>query len=85
MFFTGLFCGFRAVRLRRAGFLRGFCAAGGGAVQVRAISSILHQVGNCKVELAAAQGAAARAYCVLASNSNWRFRFREKEDFLAFL
>jgi len=30
MFFTRLFCGFRAVRLRRAVFLRGHCAAGGG-------------------------------------------------------
>jgi len=56
----------------------------GAAALVRAISSILHQVGNCKVELAATQGVAARAYCGLASNSNWRFRFREKEDFLAF-
>ncbi|MEI7719672.1 MAG: hypothetical protein WCI89_00480 [bacterium] len=31
MFFTGLFCGFRAVRLRRLHFLRGVCAAFGGA------------------------------------------------------
>src|SRR3989344_9014865 len=54
---------------------------GAAARPVRAISSILHQVGNCKVELAAAQGAAARAYCGLASNSNWRFRIREKENF----
>ena len=53
----------------------------GAAALVRAISSILHQIGNCKVELAAAQGAAARAYCGLASNSNWRFRIREKENF----
>src|SRR3989338_4914995 len=30
MFFSGLFCGFRVVRLRRAVFLRGFRAAGGG-------------------------------------------------------
>src|SRR3989344_9076328 len=30
MFFSGLFCGFRAVRLRRASFRRGHWAAGGG-------------------------------------------------------
>jgi len=42
----------------------------------------VHHVENCKVELAAAQGAAARAYCVFGLNSNWRFRFREKENFL---
>ena len=37
-------------------------------------SNPAHQVGNCKVELAAAPCAAARAYCGLALNSNWRFR-----------
>jgi len=62
----------------------GFAPPVGGAAArpVRAISSILHHVENCKVELAAAQGAAARAYCVFGLNSNWRFRFREKENFL---
>src|SRR3989344_3792457 len=53
----------------------------GAAALVRAISSILHQVGNCKVELAATQGVAARAYSGLASNSNLRFRFLVKENF----
>jgi hypothetical protein len=71
----------------RCGFAAPFSCGGfappvGAAALVRAISSILHHIGNCKVELAAAQGAAARAYCSLASNSNWRFRFREKENFL---
>ncbi len=36
------------------------------------------------MELAATQGVAARAYCNLGLNSNWRFRIREKENFLAF-
>src|SRR3989338_10985734 len=54
----------------------GFAPPVGGAAArpVRAISSILRHVENCKVELAAAQGAAARAYCVFGLNSNWRFR-----------
>ena len=73
----------------RCGFAAPFSCGGiappvGAAALVRAISSILHQVGNCKVELAAASDAAARAYCVFGLNSNWRFRIREKENFLAF-
>ena len=51
---------------------------------VRTNSSILHQIGKCKRSLAASQSEAARAYCVFGLNSNWRFRIREKENFLAF-
>ncbi len=39
----------------------GFAPPPPPAALVRAIASILHQFGNCKSELAAAQGAAARA------------------------
>src|SRR3989344_3410923 len=54
----------------------------GAAALVRANSSILHHRGIRKCSLAASQSEAARAYCDLASNSNWRFRIREKENFL---
>jgi len=57
----------------------------GAAALVRANSSILHHRGIRKCSLAASQSEAARAYCNFGLNSNWRFRIREKENFLAFL
>src|SRR3989338_4741359 len=74
----------------RCGFAAPFSCGGSaspGGAGGRAgpdLSSILHQVGNSKVELSAAQGAPGRPYCSLASNSNWRFRFREKKTFCSF-
>ncbi|MSR70587.1 hypothetical protein EXS62_00930 [Candidatus Kaiserbacteria bacterium] len=65
-------CGFAACI-----FCGGFAPPSAARKLVRTNSSILHQVGNCKEELAA-------AHCVLGLNSNWRFRIREKENFLAF-
>jgi len=77
-FSPGSFAVFEQSGFAAFGILEAGCAAPPppppAARLVRAISSILHHVGNCKVELAAAQGAAARAYRV--SGSNWSSRFR---------
>ena len=66
-------CGFAACI-----FCGGSAAPPPTARLVRTNSSILHQKGNSKSELAASQSEAARAYCILGLNSNWRFRIREK-------
>src|SRR3990167_17517 len=53
----------------------------GAAAPVRAISSILHQTGMRKPELAASLRSAARAYCNFGLISNLPFRIWEKGIF----